>query len=139
MSAEAIIESSEYDAPETFDQFISDLKARARHDKSPIISPKIFCLALGMDVQALAARAHVHRVTVNRAQGAEKLQAYLRDAVRVLGAAADVNGNFQDAAFWFRNEPVSAFNFKTPEQLVSDGRADDLLAYVQSLSAGAAG
>lgn len=139
MSAEAITEPSDYDAPDTFSQFLADLKARARQTKSPIISPKMFCLALGMDVQTLATRAHVHRVTINRAQGAEKLQAYLRDAVRVMGAAADINGSFQDAAFWFRNEPISAFDFKTPEQLVSEGRAEDLLRYVQSLHAGAAG
>jgi uncharacterized protein (DUF2384 family) len=139
MSVEAIIEPSDYVAPDTFNQFLADLKARARQAKSPIISPRMFCLALGMDVQTLASRAHVHRVTVNRAQGAEKLQTYLRDAVRVMGAAADINGNFQDAAFWFRNEPISAFNFRTPEQLVSEGRAEDLLNYVQSLHAGAAG
>jgi uncharacterized protein (DUF2384 family) len=139
MSVEAIIEPSDYVAPDTFNQFLADLKARARQTKSPIISPRMFCLALGMDVQTLASRAHIHRVTVNRAQGAEKLQTYLRDAVRVMGAAADINGNFQDAAFWFRNEPISAFNFRTPEQLVSEGRAEDLLNYVQSLHAGAAG
>ncbi|NYS79424.1 DUF2384 domain-containing protein [Halomonas glaciei] len=139
MSVEAIIEPSDYVAPDTFNQFLADLKARARQTKSPIISPRMFCLALGMDVQTLASRAHVHRVTVNRAQGAEKLQTYLRDAVRVMGAAADINGNFQDAAFWFRNEPISAFNFRTPEQLVREGRAEDLLNYVQSLHAGAAG
>ena len=131
MSVEAIIEPSDYVAPDTFNQFLADLKARARQTKSPIISPRMFCLALGMDVQTLASRAHVHRVTVNRAQGAEKLQTYLRDAVRVMGAAADINGNF--------NEPISAFNFRTPEQLVSEGRAEDLLNYVQSLHAGAAG
>lgn len=139
MSAKAITEPSDYDAPDTFDQFLADLKARARLTKSPIISPKMFCLALGMNVQTLASRAHVHRVTINRAQGAEKLQAYLRDAVRVMGAAAEINGCFQDAAFWFRNEPISAFDFRTPEQLVSEGRAEDLLLYVQSLLAGAAG
>jgi len=95
MSVEAIIEPSDYVAPDTFNQFLADLKARARQTKSPIISPRMFCLALGMDVQTLASRAHVHRVTVNRAQGAEKLQTYLRDAVRVMGAAADINGIFR--------------------------------------------
>ncbi|BBI65723.1 hypothetical protein HSBAA_PA_3260 (plasmid) [Vreelandella sulfidaeris] len=69
MSVEAIIEPSDYVAPDTFNQFLADLKARARQTKSPIISPRMFCLALGMDVQTLASRAHVHRVTVNRAQG----------------------------------------------------------------------
>lgn len=139
MSAEVITEPADYDAPDTFDQFLTDLKARARQDKSPIISPSMFCRALSMDIQTLAVRAHVHRVTVSRAQGSEKLQAYLRDALRVMGAAADINGSFQDAAFWFRNEPIGGFDFRTPEQLVSEGRAEDLLRYVQSLRAGAAG
>ena len=92
-----------------------------------------------MDIQTLAVRAHVHRSTITRAQGAEKLQAFLRDAIRVLGAAADINGNLPDALFWFRNEPIAIFDYQTPEQLVSDGRANDLLRYTQSLRAGVLG
>ncbi|GHB14362.1 hypothetical protein GCM10007159_40950 [Modicisalibacter luteus] len=56
-----------------------------------------------------------------------------------MGAAADINGSYQDAAFWFRNEPIGAFDYRPPEQLVSEGRAEDLLRYVLSLRAGAAG
>lgn len=41
--------------------------------------------------------------------------------------------------FWYRNEPLQAFAYKTAEQLVSEGRADDLIGYVMSLEAGAAG
>ncbi len=139
MSAEAIVDSAHYDTPETFEQFLEDLKARARQDKSPIISPRMFCLALGMDVQTLASRAHVHRVTISRSQGADKLQGYLRDSLRVMSAAAELNGKFQDTAFWFRNEPIAVFDYRTAEELVSEGRTEDLLRYVQSLQAGVAG
>jgi len=41
--------------------------------------------------------------------------------------------------FWYRNEPLPVFGYKTAEQLVSDGRADDVIRYVVSLEAGAAG
>jgi hypothetical protein len=41
--------------------------------------------------------------------------------------------------FWYRNEPLPVFGYKTAEQLVSDGRAEDVIRYVVSLEAGAAG
>ena len=31
------------------------------------------------------------------------------------------------AIFWYRNEPLQPFAYKTAEQLVSDGRSDDLI------------
>jgi hypothetical protein len=141
MTAEALRDPdpAEYHAPASFERFVADLKASARASGEPIINPRLFSSALSMDIQTLAARAHVHRSTIARAQGAEKLQAFLRDAIRVLGAAADINGNLPDALFWFRNEPIPPFDYQTPEQLVSAGRADDLLRYVQSLKAGVLG
>lgn len=139
MSTEALRDPTEYHAPASFERFVSDLRNSARAGGEPIINPRLFASALGMDIQTLAARAHVHRTTITRAHGAEKLQAFLRDALRVLGAAADINGNLPDALFWFRNEPISTFDYQTPEQLVSTGRADDLLRYVQSLKAGVVG
>lgn len=139
MSAEAAIDSHDYRIPESYERFLEDLRSAARITGKPIISPKLFCSALNMDIQSLATKAHVHRVTITRAQGAEKLQGYLRDAMRVLGAATDINGAFKDAVFWFRNEPISTFDYRTPEQLVSEGRTEDLLSYIQSLKAGATG
>ncbi|QNI02280.1 DUF2384 domain-containing protein [Halomonas sp. SH5A2] len=128
-----------YQAPDSFARFLADLKGVAREDRQPLINPKLFASALSMDIQTLASHAHVHRTTIYRAQGAEKLQRFLREALRVLGAAADINGDFHDALFWFRNEPIGAFDYKTPEQLVSEGRADDLLRYVKALQAGVVG
>jgi hypothetical protein len=61
------------------------------------------------------------------------------DATRVLQAATDLSGEANTASSWFRNEPLPAFSSQTAEQLVRDGRTDDVLAYLQSLEAGAAG
>jgi hypothetical protein len=57
----------------------------------------------------------------------------------VVLAATDLSRQANAASSWFRREPLSAFNGKTAEQLVRDGRTDDVLAYLQSLEAGAAG
>ncbi|MAM58918.1 MAG: DUF2384 domain-containing protein [Salinicola sp.] len=142
MATEALrqpIEPSNYRAPDSFDRFVQDLRAAARPGGHPIINPRLFASALSMDIQVLASRAHVHRTTINRAEGAEKLQSFLRDAIRVLAAATDINGSFHDALFWFRNEPISTFDYQTAEQLVSDGRSEDLLRYIRALQAGVVG
>ncbi len=61
------------------------------------------------------------------------------DATRVLLAATDLRREANAASSWFRREHLSAFNGKTAEQLVRGGRTDDVLTYLQSLEAGAAG
>ncbi|TLF45917.1 DUF2384 domain-containing protein [Halomonas urmiana] len=139
MSAEALIDPNDYQAPKTYERFVEDLKRSATAAGKPIIDPRLFARALGMDLQVLAADAHVHRVTLSRAQGSEKLQGFLRDALQVLRAATDINGDFRHALFWFRNEPISTFDYRTPERLVSEGRTQDLVRYLQALKAGAVG
>ena len=62
-----------------------------------------------------------------------------RDATRVIKAATDLNGDVHTAAFWFKSEPLSAFASKTAEQLVREGRTEDVLRYLVSLEAGATG
>ncbi len=105
----------------------------------PLLSPRRFCRALHIDLQTLAEQAHVHRNTIARAPGSRGIQDFPREALRVIKAAADLNGNLNKALFWYRNEPLAAFAYKTAERLVSEGRADDLVRYVASLEAGVAG
>jgi uncharacterized protein (DUF2384 family) len=57
----------------------------------------------------------------------------------VLAAATDLVGSASKAAFWFRNQPLSDFGYQTAEVLVSEGRAEDVLRYIDMLSAGSAG
>lgn len=44
-----------------------------------------------------------------------------------------------ERALWYRNEPLPVFDYKIAEQLISEGRTENLLRYVTSLEAGAAG
>ncbi|KVO18769.1 hypothetical protein WL51_29450 [Burkholderia ubonensis] len=120
-----------------FDQFMESL--RDRDSGAPIVSARRFAIALHIDMQTLARLAHVHRNTVSRLAGSESVQKFLRDALRIIRAATDISSDVQRALFWYRNEPLPTFDYKTAEQLVSEGRTEDLLRYVTSLETGAAG
>lgn len=121
----------------TYEQFVVYL--REVDSTAPVLSPRRFSQALNIDLQTLAEQAHVHRNTLSRAPDSRSVQDFLRAALRVIKAAFDLSGDLGKALFWYRNEPLSPFEYKTAERLVSEGRADDLLRYVVSLEAGAAG
>jgi hypothetical protein len=118
-----------------------DLQAFLREPDlpAPVLSPRRYARALHIDLQTLADQAHVHRNTIGRAPGSRAVQDFLRESLRVIKAATDLNGDLGRALFWFRNEPLAVFGYRTPERLVSEGRTDDLLRYVMSLEAGASG
>ncbi|WP_413733554.1 hypothetical protein ACL2XP_14905 [Sodalis sp. RH21] len=90
-------------------------------------------------IQELAERAHVHRNPPSSRPQAQQLQQYLVDLVRVLAVATEMTGGAQQAVFLIRNEPLRAFGYKTADALLRDGRADDIIAYLESLAGGAAG
>lgn len=119
-----------------FEAFLNFLSV---DDLPAILSPHRFGLLLSMDVQTLAAAAQVHRNTITRAPEAESVQRFLRDAVRVIRSGADIGGTVEQSLFWFKNSPLPSFGYKTPQMLVSERRADDLLRYLSSLEAGFAG
>ncbi|MBY0241507.1 MAG: MbcA/ParS/Xre antitoxin family protein [Burkholderiaceae bacterium] len=108
-------------------------------DSSPSISPKRFGLVFRVDMQTLAAQAHVHRNTLRLAPDTETLQAHLRESLRVMRAAADVSGSIEKAIFWFKNHPLPVFDYKTAQDLVSEKRTEALIKYLQSLRAGYSG
>lgn len=103
------------------------------------LSPKRFCEVINIDLQTLAAQAHVHRSTLNHAPASESVQRFLRESLRVIRAATNLSGDVERALFWYRNEPLQPFEYKTAERLVSEGRTDDLLRYIVSLETGVAG
>lgn len=120
-----------------FDHFLASLKDS--ESAAPIVSARRFAAALHIDMRTLARLAHVYRNSISRLPGAESVQKYLQDALRVIRAATDISGDVRNTLFWYRNEPLPTFDCKTAEQLVSEGRTEDRLLYVTSLGAGAAG
>jgi len=90
-------------------------------------------------MQTLARLAHVHRNTVSHLTRSESIQKYLRAALRVIRAATNISGDVRSTLFGYRNEPLSTFEYKTAEQLISEGHTEDLPRYVTSLEASASG
>jgi len=132
--------SSVMDGPaygHTYAQFVAYL--REPGEVAPVLSPKRYATALQIDLQDLADQARVHRNTIGRAPNSKAVQDFLRQTLRVIKAAIDVNGDVVNALFWFRNEPLAPFAYKTAETLVGEGRTDDVVRYLSSLEAGAAG
>ena len=122
---------------QNFGKFFEFLQARGT--SRPAISPERFALATSVDLKTLARNAHVHRNTISRAPESESIQNYLRESLRAIRAATDIAGSVESAIYWFRNNPLPVFDYKTAEMLVSEGRTDALIKYIQSLQAGFAG
>lgn len=57
----------------------------------------------------------------------------------VISAAYRLTGDLQRAEFLVRHEPLTAFEGKTAELLVQEGRAANVIDYLKSLESGAAG
>ena len=109
-------------------------------DGRPILSPTKFMKRMNLDVNLFAQHAKVHRNTVSRAPAAPSIQVFLRENLRVLSAAMDANGgDLVGAIFWYQNEPLAPFDYKTAETLVTEGRADDVIRLIESYEAGFAG
>jgi hypothetical protein len=124
-------------SPKNFEGFMDCLRDP---DNGPaVLSPKKFSEILKIDLQTLAKQAHVHRNTIRRAPAAENLQRFLRESLRVIRAGTDISGDVNRAIFWYRNDPLPPFGYKTAEQLGSEGRSEDVLRYIESLEAGAVG
>jgi len=110
-----------------------------REPNTPYLSPSKVGDFFGFRVQELAERAHVHRNTPTSRPQAPQLQRYLQDMVRVLAVAVEMTGDLDRAAFLLRNEPLRAFGYKTADVLIQEGRAEAVIAYLESLAGGAAG
>lgn len=118
-----------------FEAFLAELQEPGK----PIISPVRFAQKLNLEQQRLAELAHVHRNTVSRMPNSPRLQDFLREAVRVLAAAFSLAQSPDRALYWFRSHPIGDFDYKTAEILVSEGKADAVIRYIESLSAGPSG
>lgn len=110
-----------------------------RSPDQPSIAPERFAAALHLRQQDLAQLARVHRTTVAEAPTNAKLQAFMRDALRVLSAAMGVAGDRARAIYWYRNTPIPEFRHRTAEQLVSRGKADAVVSYLLSIESGSSG
>ena len=66
----------------------------------------------------------------------DKTQRRLREVVEVLNKVEPRFGSALIAYAWYRSEPLAGFDGMTAMQLVREGRASDVLDYVDAVDAG---
>ncbi|MDR0275839.1 MAG: DNA-binding protein [Burkholderiaceae bacterium] len=93
----------------------------------------------GLQQQELAVVTGTHRNTLRTHPESPRLQAGLRDLMRVLSAATAIQPDQERAVFLVKNEPIPAFGHQTLLQLVEKGRVEDAVGYLESIQAGFAG
>ena len=91
---------------------------------------------LGVAQHDLAAVIGVHRNTLRLHPESFRVQESLRGLVSVVAAAAQIQPDVTKALFLVKNAPVELFGHRTLLQVVRDGRTDEALAYLRSISAG---
>lgn len=121
--------------PQSFPEFMDALQMPG----TAILSSQIFASTLRISMQQLAYFAGVHRSTLLRAPDNESAQTFMRECLQVIRAAEDVTGDLPKAVYWFKNEPLRTFRYRTAEQVVAEGKTANLLAYLESIEAGSQG
>ena len=106
--------------------------------RTPYISPQRLSKALGVKVASLAELTGVHRNTL-RNPSSERLQGRMREMVKVITAATELTGDIDKAIYWYRNEPIADYSHRTAAELVAEGHAEAVLAFLRDLENGARG
>jgi len=117
------------------DQFVESI----REPGTSNLSPSRLAMRFGLEQQDLAALARVHRNTLRLHPESARVQASLRDILRVLSAAAEVQPDVERAMFLIKNAPIATFGHRPLLEVVREGRADDAVEYLRSVSAGFVG
>lgn len=102
----------------------------------PYLSARRVSEQLGVTMSELAALAGVARNTLTAPKGTRKVDAALSPLVRILAMAAEMSGSEARAAVWFKHQPIPGWAGKTAYDLVGEGRAEKVLAYLESVRAG---
>jgi len=63
-------------------------------------------------------------------------QTRLRDTIHILNRVSGWSGSPGRAFAWFRSQPLPSFGDKTAEDLLKEGRAEELMAYLSRIAEG---
>ena len=100
------------------------------------LDPRRLLDLTGMQVQDLAALAGVDRNTVARNPHSPRIQDAVSTVVRLLESATEVAGDMNRALLWYKHQPIEAYRFQTPAELVAKGHTDAVIAYLDDLRHG---
>jgi hypothetical protein len=91
---------------------------------------------LGISQAELAKLAGLARNTLSAKTNSRKVDAALSPIVRIIALVTEMAGDESRAAVWFKHQPLPGWAGKTAYDLVGNGKADEVLAYLESVRAG---
>ena len=84
-------------------------------------------MTVGLGKDALQRRTRI---------GSDKTQRRLRELVEILNKVEPRFGSALIAYAWYRSEPLAGFDGRTAMKLVQDGKAQQVLEYIDAVDAG---
>ena len=105
-------------------------------ERTPFLSARRVAERLGITQSELASLIGVARNTLAAKAGARKVDAALSPIVRILAMAGEMAGGEERAAIWFKHQPIPGWAGKTAYDLVREGRAEKVLAYLEAVRSG---
>lgn len=112
--------------------------AVAKYATDGVFAPRAIAETLRTSSEDIARSVGLGRDALQRKDRilSDKTQRRLREMVEVLNKVEPRFGSALLAYAWYRSEPLSGFSGQTAMQLVKDGRANDVLDYVDAVDAG---
>ena len=110
----------------------------AQYADGGLFSPRKFADTLRTTSEEIARTAGLGRDAVQRKDRvkSDKTQRRLREVAEIINKVEPRFGSALMAYAWYRSEPLSGFAGMTAMQLVRDGRADEVLEYIDAVDAG---
>ena len=103
---------------------------------SSFLSARLVADRLGVTLAELAKLIGVARNTLTAKSSARKVDAALSNVVRILAMAGEMAGDDSRAVIWFKHQPIPGWAGKTAYDLVGEGKADKVLAYLEAVRSG---
>jgi uncharacterized protein (DUF2384 family) len=103
---------------------------------SPFLSARRVSEQLGVTLAELARLIGVARNTLTAKSSARKVDSALSQVVRILAMASEMAGDENRATIWFKHQPIPGWAGKTAYDLVSEGKSDKVLAYLEAVRSG---
>jgi Protein of unknown function (DUF2384) len=120
------------------EEFATFVKSLRSHSDPECISQAALAARLKLGKSAFAKLLRVHRNHLENGDKSAKVQIRLIEIIGILSQATTLCGDVDTAIFWFRNNPIVEFGYRTPMQIVEAGWAARVARYIDSISAGAA-
>jgi hypothetical protein len=112
--------------------------ALAQYADNGLFAPRKIANVFHTTSDDIARSAGLGKDAVQRKEriNSNKTQRRLREMIEVVNKVETRFGSALMAYAWYRSQPLSGFSGYTAMQLVRDGRADEVLEYIDAIDAG---